>query len=437
MKDIPRISKPPTSGKAGELISRDVDLMSRSYRRAFPLVIKRVEGAVVEDVNGNSYIDFTSGLGFLPLGGNHPEIVKAIRDQLNESSSYNPAAAYHEKPLELAEELSRIVPIRGDVRFIFCDSGGEAIDLAIKAVKWHSGRRAILSFIGEYHGSVGESLTASTDLRSRRLLARISDMLYFPALNCENCPLGLSSERCGAECVEEMRSHVEAVAPNDLAGIVFNPLGLGRGVLARSEKYISRLLGVMKDLRALAIADEVLTAPARTGRWFALDRWNVKVDLVCLGSPLASGLPIGVIAAREEVLDLELGMHDQSGGNLLSIASAIATLRVIRDEGLVERSERIGRRILGRLRDLIEDLELGWRARGVGMLLGLEVAGERAEENARMLINELFRIGLLVWRMGSTILLTPPLNIEENLLDRGLELLEEKIREFSRLSQAS
>ncbi|HDD66016.1 MAG TPA: aminotransferase class III-fold pyridoxal phosphate-dependent enzyme, partial [Nitrososphaeria archaeon] len=175
MKDIPRISKPPTSGKAGEIISRDADLMSRSYRRAFPLVIKRVEGAVIEDVNGNSYIDFTGGLGFLPLGGNHPEIVKAIKDQLGESSFYNPAAAYHEKFLELAEELLRIAPIRGDVRFIFCDSGGEAIDLAIKAVKWHSGRRAILSFIGEYHGSIGESLTASTDLRSRRLLARISD----------------------------------------------------------------------------------------------------------------------------------------------------------------------------------------------------------------------------------------------------------------------
>jgi len=433
MRDIPRISKPPTSGKAGELISRDVDLMSRSYRRAFPLVVKRVEGPVVEDVNGNRYIDLTSGLGLLPLGGNHPDVVKAIRDQLSELSLYNPAAAHHERIVELAEELSRIAPIRGDVRFVFCDSGGEAVDLAIRAARWHSGRRAILSFIGEYHGSVGEALAASTDLKPRRLLAEVSDVLYFPASDCENCPLGLRPEKCGARCVEEMRGLVEAVAPGDLAGIVFNPLGLGRGILARSERYVAGLLGAARDLRALVVADEVLTAPARTGRWFALDRWNAKVDLVCLGAALASGLPIGVIAAREDVLDLEPGMHEQSGGNVLSIASAIATLRVIRDEGLIERSERIGRRILRRLRDLVDELGAGWRARGVGMLLCLEAAGG----DIGTLVSELFRVGLLVWRMGSAILLAPPLNIEEDLLDRGLELFEEKVREFSRLSRAS
>jgi len=440
-KDIPRILKPSTSGKAGELISRDVDLMARSYKRLFPMVVKRVDGSIVEDVNGNLYIDFTAGFGLLPIGGSHPEVVKAVREQLDKASSYSLVAAYSEEAVELAEELSRIVPIRGDVRLIFCNSVDEAVDAGIRSAKWHSGKSMVACFFGEYHGVVGYSLMASTDVRERRISTRILDMVYFMDHGCEDCFLELTPDKCNVKCLEIFRSFIDSIAPGDLAAIIFNPVRMSRFLSFPSESYVNRLLSLSKDLGSLLLVNESITAPARTGRWFILDHWNAKADIVCLGAQLSAGIPLGVLIAREDLMDLEPGMHESlTGGCQLSIASALATLRVIREEGLVERSERLGRRILGRLKDLIADMDVSWRVGGLGMLVGIGIVGEaeaRSKLIAQKIVDELFRVGVLVRRIGSVLLLTPPLNIKEEILERGLSILEEKLREFIRLSQAS
>ena len=436
----PRIQKPPTSGEAGEIIARDSALMSRSYRRVFPIVVKRVHGALVEDINDNSYIDFTSGLGTLPIGGNHPEVVKALKGQLEKVSSYNLMAAYSDESVKLIEELSKIAPIRGDLRALFCSSGSEAIDAAIRSMRWHTGRNVVLTFLGEYHGSTIACLAASTDERARRSSTRILDMLYSFGHECEGCPLGLKPEECKAECLKLSRDLIESAAPEDLSAILFEPIHFRLGLSLPPKTYLERLMGLAKELGGLTIADELITAPARTGRWFALDHWNAKVDAVCLGEQLASGLPLGILLAREELLDLEPGMYELAAGLQLSIIAALTTLWVIREEGLVERSERLGRRVLKRLRDLVEDLGIGWRVNGIGMLVGVGVLGEDGlgdERLARLIVDECFRVGLLIRRRGATLILSPALNIEEDLLEKGLEIFEEKVSELSQLSQAS
>ncbi|MCD6261354.1 MAG: aminotransferase class III-fold pyridoxal phosphate-dependent enzyme, partial [Thaumarchaeota archaeon] len=151
--EAPKITSYPIGGRVREIISRDVKLMARSYMRQYPLVVKRVEGAIVEDLNGNLYIDFTAGFGTLPLGGLNPEVVKSIVRQAENLPTYSLRAAYSEEALELVEELSKIAPIRGDLRAIFVNSGSEAMDAALRSMIWHTDKRIFLSFIGAYHGS--------------------------------------------------------------------------------------------------------------------------------------------------------------------------------------------------------------------------------------------------------------------------------------------
>jgi len=436
VSDLPRISKPPTSGKAERIISRDIELMARSCRRRFPIVVKRIEGSIIFDVNDNAYIDFTGGFGMLPLGGQHPEVVEAVKSCLN-SSMTTPSSLYTEEAVELAKELARIAPIRGDVRMLFRDSPSEVIDVAAKAVRWYSGKRVILSFTGSYHGSTEEALMLSASSRIRKTPTRIIDVVYGVGRDCANCPVGLDPEKCRGECLKLSREIVEAAAPGELAAIMLELISL-EAPAPPPTSYMEALGILAKDLGALLVANERFTAPARTGRWFALDHWNFKADIVCLGEQLASGLPLGVLAAREELLDMEPLDHEACGGSVLSISAALATIRAIRDEGLVERSGRIGRNIMRRIGELAG--ELGWRAHGVGMLIGMRPIGadrSAGEIMARMIVDECFRVGLLLWGIGATILITPALNIEEEILERGLEILEEKISEISRRSRAS
>lgn len=434
--NLPRIARPPASGAAAKVISRDIELMARSCRRKFPIVVKKVERSIIFDVNDNAYIDFTGGFGALPLGGQHPEVVRAVKARVDSSMSI-PPDLYSEEITELAEELARIAPIRGGARVLFRDSISEVIDAAAGAVKWYSGKNAILTFTGGYHGSTEAALMLSASPKIRKPSTRIIDVIYGVGRDCVNCPISLEPEKCQGECLRLSREVVEAVAPDDLAAIIFEPIS-PEAPAPPSTSYMESLEKLARDVGGLLVANEGFTAPARAGRWFTLDRWNFKADIVCLGEQLASGLPLGALIAREEILEMEPFDHDFCCGSTLSASAALATLRVIRDEGLVERSERIGRALLKRARDIAE--KMGWVAHGVGMLVGMrpprrsDGAGER---EAKLIVDECFRVGLLLWRIGSTILITPALNIEEEILEKGLEILEEKIVEISRLSRAS
>jgi len=438
-REAPRITAYPVGGRAREIISRDVKLMARSYMRQHPLVVKRVEGAIVEDLNGNLYIDLTSGFGALPLGGLNPEVVKSIVKQAENLPTYSLRAAYSEDALELIEELSKIVPIRGDVRAIFVNSGSEAVDAALRSTIWHTGKRMFLCFVGAYHGST--LATSSISFNGSWIGYEPSFMkaIHIPYPYCFRCPLGLKHEECGLACLTYLQDMVSRIGSQRVASMVLEPIQVEAGVIIPPESYTEKFSKIIREKKTPLILDEVSTAPARSGRWFAAEHWNLDADLICLGPQLSSGLPLGIVLAKESILDLEPETFmSTAGGCQLSIASALTTLRIIRDEGLVERTERLGRSILRRLRDLRDECELVGDVRGIGLMIGLEFAGnlELSRRLARIFVKECFRSGLIVRRRLSTIILTPPLNIDEKLLERGLEILETKVRELSRSREA-
>jgi len=433
--EAPKIASYPIGGRAREIISRDVKLMARSYMRQYPLVVKRVEGAIVEDLNGNLYIDFTSGFGTLPLGGLNPEVVKSIVRQAENLPTYSLRAAYSEEALELIEELSKIAPIRGDLRAIFVNSGSEAMDAALRSMIWHTGKRIFLSFIGAYHGST--LATSSISFNGSWIGCEPSFMktIHIPYPYCFRCPLGLDLDKCGLSCLTYLKDVSSRIGAQKIASIILEPVQVEAGVIIPPKNYVEKFSRIIRERKIPLILDEVSTAPGRSGRWFAAEYWNLDADLVCLGPQLSSGLPLGIVLARESILDLEPETFESTtGGCQLSIASALTTLRVMRDGGLVERAGRLGRNILKRLKDLKDESGVVGDVRGIGLMIGLEFAGdlELGRRLAKILVKECFRSGLIIRRRLSTIILTPPLNIDEKLLERGLEILEAKLRELSR-----
>jgi len=431
--EAPKITAYPISGRAREIISRDVKLMARSYMRQYPLIVKRVKGAVVEDLNGNLYIDLTSGFGTLPLGGLSPEVVKSIIRQAENLPTYSLRAAYSEDALELVEELSRIAPIRGDVRAIFVNSGSEAMDAALRSIIWHTDKKILLSFIGAYHGSTLATSSISFNSSWIGCEAGFMKTLHIPYPYCFRCPLGLDLSKCGTSCLTYLEDVISRIGSQKIASMVLEPIQVEAGVIVPPRNYIEKFLKTIGEKKILLTLDEVSTAPGRSGRWFAAEHWNLDADVICLGPQLSSGLPLGIVLARESILDLEPEtFKSTAGGCQLSIVSALTTLRIIRDEGLVERAERLGRNILKKLNDLKDEVELIGDVRGLGLMIGLEFAGrlDLGQRLAKILVKECFRSGLIVRRRFSTIILTPPLNIDEELLEKGLEIFEAKLREL-------
>jgi len=433
--EAPKITSYLIGGRAREIISRDVKLMARSYMRQYPLVVKRVEGAIVEDLNGNLYIDFTAGFGTLPLGGLNPEVVKSIVRQAENLPTYSLRAAYSEETLELIEELSKIAPIRGDLRAIFVNSGSEAVDVTLRSMIWHTDKRIFLSFIGAYHGST--LATSSISFNNSWIGCEPSFMktIHVPYPYCFRCPLGLDLDKCGLSCLTYLKDVTSRIGAQKIASIILEPVQVEAGVIIPPKNYVEKLSKIIREKKIPLILDEISTAPGRSGRWFAAEHWNLDADLVCLGPQLSSGLPLGMVLARESILDLEPEtFKSTTGGCQLSIASALTTLRVMRDEGLVERAGRLGRNILKRLEDLKDESGVVGDVRGIGLMIGLEFAGdlELGRRLAKIFVKECFRSGLIIRRRFSTIILTPPLNIDEKLLERGLEILEAKMRELSR-----
>ena len=431
--EVPKITAYPIGGRAREIVSRDVKLMARSYIRPYPLIVKRVEGAVIEDLNGNLYIDMTSGFGTLPLGGLNPEVVKSIVKQAENLPTYSLRATYSEDALELVEELSKIAPIRGDVRAIFVSSGSEAVDAALRSIIWHTDKRIFLSFIGAYHGSTLAASSISFNDSWIGCESGFMKIIHTPYPYCFRCPLRLNPSECELSCLMYLEDVISRIDPRKISSIILEPIQVEAGVIIPPKSYTESFSKMTKEKKILLTLDEVSTAPGRSGRWFAAEHWNLDADIICLGPQLSSGLPLGIVLARESILDLEPEtFKSTTGGCQLSIVSALTTLRIIKDEGLVERAERLGRNILRRLKDLKDEIEFIGDVRGLGLIIGLEFSGdlELGRRLAKIFVKECFRSGLIVRRRFSTIILTPPLNIDEKLLEKGLEIFETKLKEL-------
>lgn len=439
--DYPLIRVAPPGPKARRAVARDSSYLMQSFSRWYPLVAKRAEGFLVEDVDGNVYIDFNSGIAVANVGHRHPAVVEAAKRQLDKFLHYSVADFLYEEVLDLAERLFRITPGGHEKRVFYTNSGAEAIETSIKVARGYFGGRRpyILAFTGSFHGrTLGAlSLTSSKPVQRRGFAPLLPAVVHAPYPYCYRCPYRLEYPGCGLWCVDFIEEWIlgKYVPPEEVAAVVFEPIAGEGGYVVPPPGFFGKLKELADGHGMLLVDDEIQSGMGRTGRWFAIEHWGVVPDIVALAKALAGGLPLGATVGRAEIMSLPRGSHASTfGGNPVSCAAACATIDAMEREGLVERARDLGERALKRAREMMEEIDYVGDVRGKGLMIGIELVKDRRTkephpELLRETIRNSFRNGLLVIGAGTSVIrISPPLVITPEALDRGLAILEQSLR---------
>lgn len=390
---------------------------------------------MVEDPDGNRFLDFAAGIAVVATGHCHPQVVQAIKDQAARLIHMSGTDFYYENMVQLAEKLARLVPGGVPRRVYFGNSGTEAIEAAIKLARHHSGRGQFVAFLGAFHGrTMGSlSLTASKSLQKKGFFPMMPGVHHMPYAYCYRCAYGETPDKCAVECVEAIESELfrTKLPPQDCAAIFVEPVQGEGGYVVPPKKFFDALRRLADDYGILLVTDEVQCGMGRTGKMFASEHFDLVPDVVALAKGIASGLPLGAMVARADLMDWPAGAHASTfGGNPVAVAASLATISLL-EQGLVDNAARVGTHLLARLRDLPQRFPHVGDVRGLGLMIGIElVQDQKTKERAPKLRDELvqlcFERGLLVLGAGpNSIRLCPPLIITEEQADFAAETIEE------------
>jgi len=432
---FPLLTTPPPGPNARRVIELDQEFVSPSYTRPYPLVVRRGEGAVVEDVDGNRFLDFSAGIAVVATGHCHPRVVDAIQKQAAELIHMSGTDFYYESMARLAQKLAAIAPGNGHQKVYFGNSGTEAIEAAIKLARYRTGRDKLIAFLGAFHGrTLGSlSLTASKAVQRRGFGPLLPGVYHIPYAYCYRCPYGKTPDSCAVECATVLeRELFRTVVPaGEVAAIVVEPVQGEGGYIFPPAKFLRELRRIADQQGIALVFDEVQSGMGRTGRMWACQDAGVAPDILAAAKGIASGMPLGVTIASAEFMTWGPGTHASTfGGNPVSVAAALATIELL-EEGLVENAARIGKRIMDRLQEWPRRFPFVGDVRGRGLMIGIElVADQTSKQKAPALrdrvVQMAFERGLLLLGCGeNTLRLMPPLMIDAEQADYAVDLLEE------------
>ena len=421
---------------AQAIIARDSQFTSPSLPRAYEFVPARGHGSVVEDVDGNVFLDMNAGIAVNSTGHSHPDVVAAIQGQAGELIHYSASDFYLPIYSEVAARLDSVAPWDGPARAFLTNSGTEAVEAAIKLSRYVTGRQNIIGFYGAFHGrSYGSvSLTASKTLYREKFGPLLPGIYHAPFGDGRGWGLELSDPDGGPEDgVFPTISYIEkilfkrVVSPQEVAAVIVEPvLGEG-GYIVPPDGWFPALRDLCDRHGILLVADEVQSGMGRTGKMWAIEHFGVEPDVVLSGKGIASGMPLGAMIARAELMNWSLGAHGSTyGGSPTSCASALATIDLI-ENGLMQNAEKVGAVMLSALRDIQARQPAIRDVRGLGLMLGIEFAdhdtADRVEKAA-------FRRGLLMLGCGdNAIRMSPPLVFREDQAEASLRIFEEAVAE--------
>jgi len=428
--------------KAKHIVELDHEVLSPSYTRSYPLVAKKGRGAMVEDVDGNTFLDFAAGIAVVATGHCHPEVVAAIQKQAAELIHMSGTDFYYPNMVELAEKLASIAPGKEPKRVYFGNSGTEAVEAAIKLAKYHTKRDKLIAFHGSFHGrTMGSlSLTASRSVQRKGFGTLLSGVFHMPFPDTYRGTYGVRPENASADCLSYLQNELfrRRVDPDEVAGIFIEPIQGEGGYLPAPVEFLQGLEKICRKHGILLVADEVQSGMGRTGKWWAVDHAGVEPDIICAAKGIASGMPLGAMIARASVMDWKPGAHASTfGGNPVCIAASLATL------GLLERSYMAN---AARIGDFIMRQTANWRdrhkivgeVRGRGLMIGIEIVRdqttkEKAPDLRNRIVEMAFHKGLLLLGSGdTTVRLCPPLVIDEEQAEFAVRTLDSILGEIER-----
>jgi 4-aminobutyrate aminotransferase len=432
--DLPSLSGPLPGPRARAVIARDEKFVSPSYTRGYPLVAHKGEGAMVEDVDGNRFLDFTAGIAVVATGHCHPRVVEAIQQQAARLIHMSGTDFYYEELAALAEKLDEIAPGDAPRRVSFGNSGAEAVEGAIKLARYATGRDKIIAFFGSFHGRTMGALS----LTSRRAVQRagfgplIPGVIHAPYAYCYRCPYGQTPDTCAVECVKHIEDTLlKTISPaEETAAIVVEPVQGEGGYLVPPQMFFDELARVAKQNGILLVFDEVQSGMGRTGKMWAADHFGMVPDIFTVAKGIASGMPLGATVARADLMTWPPGAHASTfGGNPVACAAALVTIELLQQE-LIENARVMGAHMMDRMRQWPARFPIVGDVRGLGLMLGFELVRDQAtKEKAGAWRDRLatlaFERGLLVLGAGdSTLRLCPPLVISRDQCDFALDTLE-------------
>jgi 4-aminobutyrate aminotransferase len=428
--------------KAKRVVEQDRQFLSPSYTRSYPLVAKQGRGAMIEDVDGNTFLDFAAGIAVVATGHCHPEVVAAIQKQAAELIHMSGTDFYYPNMVELAEKLASITPGNEPKRVYFGNSGAEAIEAAIKLVKYHTKRDMLIAFHGAFHGrTMGAlSLTASRAVQRKGFGTLLSGVFHMPFPDTYRGTYGVRPECAAADCLSYLENELfrRRVDPDEVAGIFIEPIQGEGGYLLAPAEFLQGLQRICRKHGILLVADEVQSGMGRTGKWWAFEHAGIEPDIVCTAKGIASGMPLSAMISKASIMNWTPGAHASTfGGNPVCIAASLATLRLL-EGGYMANATRIGEFIMHRTAGWRERHKVVGEVRGKGLMIGIEfVRNQKTREKAPDLRNKIvqlaFEKGLLVLGSGDTTLrLCPPLMIDEEQADCAVRILDECISEAER-----
>jgi 4-aminobutyrate aminotransferase len=419
-------------------MARDARAVSPSYTRGYPLVVHSASGAMVQDVDGNRFLDFNAGIAVVAAGHCHPRVVEAIQKQAARLIHMSGTDFYYDEMVTLAEKLGEIAP--GDVerRVSFGNSGAEAVEGCIKLARWSTGRAKIIAFFGAFHGrTMGAlSLTARKSVQRAGFGPLIPGVVHAPYPNCYRCPFGQKEETCAVECVKHIEETLlKTIAPpEETAAIVVEVVQGEGGYVVPPKKFFDELARVARQNGILLVCDEVQSGMGRTGKMWASEHFDLVPDILAVAKGIASGMPLGATVARADLMTWPPGAHASTfGGNPVCCAAALATIALL-EEGLIENAARMGAHIRGRIDDWPARFPTVGKVRGLGLMIGIEmVRDQRTREKAPQIrdrvVDLAFERGLLVLGAGeNSIRLCPPLVVTREQCDFAIDTLEECLK---------
>ena len=423
--------------KSTAMIKRDSSVISPSYPRGYPFVMDHGKGIEVWDPDGNRFLDFAAGIAVVSTGHSHPKVVKAIQDQA-EKFIHISSDFYHKNWIELGEKLDEIAPFTEAAISFMTNSGTESVEAAIKLARYHTGRPNFIGFTGAFHGRTmgAVTFTASKPKYHQGFYPLMNGVIHAPFPDPYRPILECKPGEDGGQAVvryieEQILAHI--IPADEIAGILVEPIQGEGGYIIPSKGFFPALRKLCDRHGILLIADEVQAGMGRTGKWWSIENFGVEPDIITVAKGIASGMPIGAMIARKSIVTWPKGAHGNTfGGNPIACAAALATIDLIQEE-YMQNAVEVGEYTL----DALEEIKLRHPSigdvRGIGLMIGIEFVKDQnqktpAEELRDRIVDLAFERGLLTLGCGKSVIrISPPLSINKDEIDEGLEILEEAI----------
>ncbi|MBZ5598930.1 MAG: acetyl ornithine aminotransferase family protein [Acidobacteriia bacterium] len=436
----PKLKTALPGPNAKRIVGGDDQYISPSYTRSYPLVAKSGRGIVVTDVDGNEFFDFSAGIAVTSTGHCHPHVVAAIQKQAAELIHMSGTDFYYENMVTLGQRLSKIAPMPGPHKIYYGNSGTEAVEAAFKLARYHTKRQNVIAFFGAFHGrTMGSlSLTASKPQQKRRFAPLVPGVTHvrYPDVyrGCAGGAQEAEAFALGCARFLEDKLFKTMLPPEEVAAVFVEPIQGEGGYVIAPNIFMQELRRICDRHGILLVSDEVQSGAGRTGKWWAIEHTGVQPDIICSAKGIASGMPLGVMISRADIMDWVPGSHASTfGGNPVCIAAALATLDVIERENLMQNATEVGNHMLKRMADWPKKYRVVGDVRGRGLMVGVEIVKDKQTKeygpDLRDRIVELaFERGILFLGCGpSTVRIAPPLVVTKDEADVAIDALEESV----------